>query len=98
MLTFETRCRKLEGIVTFGTTKESLCNGLGLMAAFRIAEDTLPVTRFAQDIDEVYSRNRHPVCPHLSPLVPHVPDNAEDGSLRHVLLSPVQQIRGGPWT
>ncbi|KAF9503727.1 hypothetical protein BS47DRAFT_776173 [Hydnum rufescens UP504] len=48
-----------EGIVTFGTTKESLCEGLGgRETVFRIPGNALPVTRFAQEIDEVYSRNR----------------------------------------
>ncbi|KAF9503728.1 hypothetical protein BS47DRAFT_1369324 [Hydnum rufescens UP504] len=47
-----------EGIVTFGTTKESLCEGLGQETVFRILGDTLLVTQFAQEIDEVYSRNR----------------------------------------
>ncbi|KAF9504753.1 hypothetical protein BS47DRAFT_616696 [Hydnum rufescens UP504] len=66
-----------QGTVTFGTTKETLHEGLPSLSDFvaRIAEDTLSVTRFSHQIQDICTEISGPIA--LSTLVTRLQDMHE---------------------
>jgi hypothetical protein len=86
----------VEGTVTFGTTKESLHEGLGDPAnSFHLGEDMLLMTRFSRKIKDFCTRNTDPVCSRLFPLELHVTDNGKNvGHSDPALPDPSENIQG----
>ncbi|KAF9513078.1 hypothetical protein BS47DRAFT_1344594, partial [Hydnum rufescens UP504] len=68
----------MEGTVTFGTTPDTLNEGLPADRSLRLPDDTLPVTHFAQKIHDACERYDHPVCSRLFLSALHVTDNGEN--------------------
>jgi hypothetical protein len=69
---------KVEGTVTFGSTPEALNESLRAFRSVRFPDDTLPVTRFAQKIQDAFEHSSSPVCSRVFLSALHVTDNGEN--------------------
>jgi hypothetical protein len=56
---------KVKGTVTFGSTPDALNESIRVGRSFRLPDDRLPVTRFAQEIQDTCERYSRPVCSRL---------------------------------